>query len=80
MAPDSRRGLVGVMNFIGVIAGGIAVAYALIELFPPDVPSPPNGRRGSVNGMATAGIVRCATAQNSGSGDWRRRPGSWLKR
>jgi phosphate/sulfate permease len=25
----------GVMNFIGVIAGGIAVAYALIELLPP---------------------------------------------
>lgn len=33
----------GVMNFIGVIAGGIAVAYALIELLPPDVLSPPNG-------------------------------------
>ncbi len=31
------------MNFIGVIAGGIAVAYALIELLPPNVLSPPNG-------------------------------------
>jgi PiT family inorganic phosphate transporter len=33
----------GVMNFIGVIAGGMAVAYALIELLPPNVLSPPNG-------------------------------------
>ena len=33
----------GVMNFIGVIAGGIAVAYALVELIPPEVLSPPDG-------------------------------------
>jgi PiT family inorganic phosphate transporter len=33
----------GVMNFIGVLVGGIAVAYALVELLPPDVLSPPNG-------------------------------------
>ncbi len=31
------------MNFIGVLLGGIAVAYALVELLPPDVLSPPNG-------------------------------------
>jgi PiT family inorganic phosphate transporter len=33
----------GIMNFIGVVAGGIAVAYALVELIPPEVLSPPNG-------------------------------------
>ena len=33
----------GMMNFIGVIAGGIAVAYALVELIPPEVLSPPDG-------------------------------------
>ena len=33
----------GIMNFIGVIVGGIAVAYALVELLPPDVLSPPDG-------------------------------------
>ncbi len=31
------------MNFLGVLLGGIAVAYALVELLPPDVLSPPNG-------------------------------------
>ncbi|MBV8925643.1 MAG: inorganic phosphate transporter [Bradyrhizobium sp.] len=33
----------GIMNFIGVIVGGIAVAYALVELIPPEVLSPPDG-------------------------------------
>src|ERR1700744_4083049 len=33
----------GICNFLGVILGGIAVAYALVELIPPDVLSPPNG-------------------------------------
>jgi inorganic phosphate transporter, PiT family len=33
----------GIMNFVGVIVGGVAVAYALVELIPPDVLSPPNG-------------------------------------
>jgi inorganic phosphate transporter, PiT family len=33
----------GVMNFFGVIVGGIAVAYAIVELIPPDVLSPPDG-------------------------------------
>ena len=31
------------MNFLGVLLGGIAVAYALVELLPADVLSPPNG-------------------------------------
>ena len=35
--------LSAVMNFLGVLLGGIAVAYALVELLPPDVLSPPNG-------------------------------------
>jgi PiT family inorganic phosphate transporter len=33
----------GIMNFIGVLAGGIAVAYALVEILPPDVLTPPDG-------------------------------------
>src|SRR3954468_7861589 len=33
----------GVMNFVGVLAGGIAVAYALVELLPAQVLSPPDG-------------------------------------
>jgi PiT family inorganic phosphate transporter len=35
--------LSGIMNFIGVLAGGIAVAYALVELLPAEVLSPPDG-------------------------------------
>ena len=35
--------LSGVMNFIGVLVGGIAVAYALVEILPPDVLTPPDG-------------------------------------
>jgi len=35
--------LSGVMNFVGVLVGGIAVAYALVELLPPEVLSPPDG-------------------------------------
>ena len=33
----------GLMNFLGVIVGGIAVAYALVEILPPDVLTPPDG-------------------------------------
>ena len=35
--------LSGVMNFLGVILGGVAVAFTLVELLPPDVLTPPNG-------------------------------------
>jgi PiT family inorganic phosphate transporter len=45
-------GLSGLMNFLGVIIGGIAVAYALVELIPADVLSPPNG--GIAAGMLVA--------------------------
>jgi inorganic phosphate transporter, PiT family len=42
---ESGRAVVlsGVMNFVGVLAGGIAVAYALVELIPAEVLSPPDG-------------------------------------
>ncbi|AZV37681.1 inorganic phosphate transporter [Komagataeibacter xylinus] len=33
----------GLMNFVGVVLGGISVAYGLVELLPADVLSPPNG-------------------------------------
>ena len=33
----------GLMNFIGVLVGGISVAYALVEILPPDVLTPPDG-------------------------------------
>jgi PiT family inorganic phosphate transporter len=33
----------GIMNFVGVMVGGIAVAYALVEILPPDVLTPPDG-------------------------------------
>jgi PiT family inorganic phosphate transporter len=35
--------LSGVMNFVGVLVGGIAVAYALVELLPAEALSPPDG-------------------------------------
>jgi inorganic phosphate transporter, PiT family len=33
----------GLMNFVGVLLGGISVAYALVELLPAEVLSPPSG-------------------------------------
>jgi PiT family inorganic phosphate transporter len=33
----------GLMNFIGVLVGGISVGYALVEILPPDVLTPPDG-------------------------------------
>ena len=35
--------LSGFLNFLGVLLGGVAVAYTLVELLPPDVLTPPNG-------------------------------------
>ncbi len=43
LAPVPAVLLSGVMNFIGVLVGGIAVAYALVELLPAEVLSPPCG-------------------------------------
>ena len=31
------------MNLVGVLIGGISVAYALVEILPPEVLSPPSG-------------------------------------
>jgi len=45
----------GLMNFLGVRLGGIAVAYALVQLIPPEVLSPPNG--GAAVGMLVALFV-----------------------
>jgi PiT family inorganic phosphate transporter len=54
----------GIMNFLGVMLGGIAVAYALVELIPPDVLSPPNGE--IATGMLAALFVS-ALAWNVGT-------------
>jgi PiT family inorganic phosphate transporter len=43
LRPGQAVVLSGVMNFIGVMVGGIAVAYTLVELLPADVLSPPDG-------------------------------------
>jgi len=43
LAPVQAVVLSGVMNFVGVMLGGIAVAYALVELLPAEVLSPPDG-------------------------------------
>jgi PiT family inorganic phosphate transporter len=43
LQPGPAVVLSGVMNFIGVLTGGIAVAYALVELLPAEVLSPPDG-------------------------------------
>jgi PiT family inorganic phosphate transporter len=43
LQPSQAVVLSGVMNFVGVMVGGIAVAYALVELLPAEVLSPPDG-------------------------------------
>ena len=43
LPPGQAVVLSGVMNFVGVMIGGIAVAYALVELLPAEVLSPPDG-------------------------------------
>src|SRR6201992_4547150 len=54
----------GLMNFLGVLLGGIAVAYALVELIPPDVLSPPDG--GTAAGMLVA-VFTAALIWNVGT-------------
>ena len=56
LRPGQAVVLSGVMNFVGVMVGGIAVAYALVELLPADVLSPPDG------GPAVAMLVSLFTA------------------
>jgi PiT family inorganic phosphate transporter len=43
LQPGQAVVLSGVMNFVGVLIGGIAVAYALVELLPAEALSPPDG-------------------------------------
>jgi len=43
LQPGQAVVLSGIMNFLGVMIGGIAVAYALVELLPAEVLSPPDG-------------------------------------
>jgi inorganic phosphate transporter, PiT family len=43
LSPGQAIVLSGVLNFLGVLLGGIAVAYALVELIPAEVLSPPDG-------------------------------------
>jgi PiT family inorganic phosphate transporter len=43
LGPGQAVVLSGVMNFVGVLVGGIAVAYAMVELLPAEVLSPPDG-------------------------------------
>src|ERR1700742_1845756 len=43
LQPGQAVVLSGVLNFVGVLLGGIAVAYALVELLPAEVLSPPDG-------------------------------------
>lgn len=43
LKPGQAILLSGVLNFAGVMVGGIAVAYALVELLPAEVLSPPDG-------------------------------------
>jgi PiT family inorganic phosphate transporter len=43
LQPGPAVVLSGIMNFVGVLVGGIAVAYALVELLPTEVLSPPDG-------------------------------------
>jgi inorganic phosphate transporter, PiT family len=54
----------GLMNFLGVLLGGIAVAYALVGLIPPEVLSPPDG--GTAASMLIA-LFTAALAWNVGT-------------
>src|SRR3984885_5995425 len=65
LAPGQAVVLSGVMNFVGVLVGGIAVAYALVELLPAEVLSPPDG------GPAVAMLVSLfAAALSWNIGTW----------
>jgi PiT family inorganic phosphate transporter len=52
LAPGQAVVLSGFLNFLGVLIGGIAVAYALVELIPAEALSPPDG--GPAVGMLVA--------------------------
>jgi hypothetical protein len=52
LSPVQAVVLSGFLNFLGVLLGGIAVAYTLVELIPAEVLSPPDG--GPAVGMLVA--------------------------
>ncbi len=56
LPPIAAVVLSGVMNFAGVLLGGVAVAYTMVELLPPDVLTPPDGN------PATAMLLAIFTA------------------
>jgi inorganic phosphate transporter, PiT family len=64
LQPGQAVVLSGVMNFVGVMVGGIAVAYALVELIPAEVLSPPDG--GPAVGMLIA-LFAAALSWNIGT-------------
>jgi inorganic phosphate transporter, PiT family len=45
------------MNFFCALFGGIALAFALVELLPPDVLTPPDGSPVEADTMSSAGRV-----------------------
>jgi PiT family inorganic phosphate transporter len=55
LKPGQAVMLSGVLNFLGVLLGGIAVAYTLVELIPAEVLTPPDG--GPAVGMLVALFV-----------------------
>jgi PiT family inorganic phosphate transporter len=55
LKPGQAVVLSGVLNFLGVLLGGIAVAYTLVELIPAEVLTPPDG--GPAVGMLVALFV-----------------------
>jgi inorganic phosphate transporter, PiT family len=64
--------LSGIMNFAGVLLGGVAVAYTMVELLPPDVLTPPDGN--PATGMLAA-LFLAALAWNLATW-WRGIPNS----
>jgi phosphate/sulfate permease len=57
--------LSGIMNFLGVLIGGISVAYILVELHPGEVLSPPSG--GPAVGMLVALFIAAKSGQSAKS-------------
>jgi PiT family inorganic phosphate transporter len=64
LAPGHAVVLSGILNFLGVLIGGIAVAYALVELIPAEALSPPGG--GPAVGMLVA-LFSAALSWNIGT-------------
>lgn len=61
----------GFMNFAGVLIGGISVAYALVEILPPEVLSPPSGAPAVAPGSRTDPAGRDRDQRNRSSAGWR---------